>query len=74
MCPDHGVAAQRPAALKKQAPASSLRKAEGELLSENGGEGTPGGRQQLTKLRGGLREVRDPSTSAVLLSFPGPSA
>lgn len=45
MCPDHGVAAQRPSALKKQALASSLRKAEGELLSENGREGTPGGRQ-----------------------------
>lgn len=53
---DHWAPAQQPADLKKQAPASSLRKGEGSSVA--------GGRSRrpaaLTKLRGGLREPRDP--------------
>lgn len=53
---DHWAPAQQPAGLKKQAPASSLRKGKGSSPA--------GGRSRrpaaLTKLQGGLREPRDP--------------
>lgn len=68
-----GVATRRPRALKKQAPppSSSQRKGEGESISENGGGGAPRP-AALTKLRAGLRGLRDLKTRAELLSFPGP--
>lgn len=65
-----GGLASWPTALRKKELSTSLRKGDGELSSENGGEGIPA----LTKLRGGLREVRDPNSRAEFSSSVGPSA
>lgn len=65
-----GSLASWPTALREKELSISLRKGERELISENGGEGLPA----LTKLRGGLREVKEPSSRAELQSSAGPSA